>query len=48
VKRRRLDSDFDPDLLNRRKWFVIRIPFEWIAKFYRIIFQKGGKENEKV
>lgn len=49
------DPDFDPDYLNRIRWFRITIPFAWIAKIWRKIFKsrtstvqgKRGDEDEK-
>ena len=32
------DPDFDPDEINKVRWFVIKIPFEWIAKAWWWIF----------
>jgi hypothetical protein len=41
------DPDYDPDELNKTKWFLITIPFAWIVKVWKIIFGKE-KENEKI
>ena len=33
-----IDPNWDPDEMNRTRWFVIVIPFEWIVKAWRKLF----------
>jgi hypothetical protein len=40
--KKKSDPDFDPDEFNKMRWFVIRIPFDWISKAWRKLF---GKED---
>jgi hypothetical protein len=40
------EQDFDPDRLNQVHWFRISIPFEWIVKVWKKLFQKE-ESNEK-
>ena len=33
-----IDPYWDPDEMNKTRWFVITIPFDWIAKAWKVVW----------
>jgi hypothetical protein len=40
------DPDFDPEQMNKMRWFTITISFEWIARVWKSVFGSGSTKDK--